>query len=430
MIQVGDLYLKLNKTAEAIQNFLKVADHYYSDGFFLKAIAIYKRINKLEPNLTDICIRLADLYLKQGLTMDAKSQLQTVAHHYLSKNQNKDAIQTLQRLIEIEPENLKTRNDLARTYQKEGLVPEAVKEYMEISDQLARKNLLKESLAVLETGYKLDPRNTEILRKILTLYSEHHEPAKASALLEEAVRLDPNNPDVQALMATSFAERDQPEKAHQSIDRAIISSAKKEPYWTVKGDIYLKSGQLEEAFYQYAKVVDRFVQRKEDIDQAVVLMQKITKVDVSFHQAWQKLVDLFSLLRQQTNMIAAQTSLVDALISKNMYDEAAKNLEKLIKAEPEDSQHREKLRFVKSFIERTKPSFKPPEAQKPEPQAFSKPGPAEFSTGVPARETSSAQRKPAGAHPQQPMTLAGVASAAAPSSEEKDFVSEHLIEAE
>src|SRR3990172_9971145 len=66
MIQIGDLLLKTSKASEAIESFQKVADHYHSDGFFLKAIAIYKRINKLDPNLTEICMKLADLYLKQG----------------------------------------------------------------------------------------------------------------------------------------------------------------------------------------------------------------------------------------------------------------------------------------------------------------------------------------------------------------------------
>src|SRR5207248_10202680 len=58
MIQMGDLYLKITKNSDAVGMFQKVADHYYADGFFLKAIAIYKRINKLDPALTDICIKL------------------------------------------------------------------------------------------------------------------------------------------------------------------------------------------------------------------------------------------------------------------------------------------------------------------------------------------------------------------------------------
>src|SRR6187455_1726980 len=105
-IQIGDLYLKISKPADAIKFFQEVADHYAADGFFLKAIAIYKRINKLDPNLTEVCMKLADLYLKQGLTMDAKTQLQVVAQHYVTKNQTKEAIQTLRKLIEIEPDNL------------------------------------------------------------------------------------------------------------------------------------------------------------------------------------------------------------------------------------------------------------------------------------------------------------------------------------
>ena len=435
MIQVGDLYLKVNKTAEAIEYFQKVADHYYADGFFLKAIAIFKRINKIEPNLTVICIKLADLYLKQGLTMDAKSQLQTVAHHYLSKNQSKDAVQTLQKLIEIEPQNLKTRNDLAKTYQKEGMVPEAIKEYLEISDQLTGKNLMKESLAVLETAYKLDPRNTGILRKILSFYSENQEPGKAAVLLEEAVRLDPTNPEVLGMLAESYADHNQFDKAHQTIDRAIQTSPKKEPLWKTKGDICLKSGDLEGTFFQYSQVVDRLVQRKEPVE-GVELLQKITRADSSFFKAWQRLIDLFSMLRQQSNMIAAHASLVDAFISKAMYEDAALYLEKLIKLEPDDSQHREKLRFVKSFLEKTTPSYKPPEPEKVyevEAAVPKMPAPEFTARGGLQPEPGVTQPKPQPQprHVTQPpgAAMPSVASLAVPD-EEKEYVSEHLIEAE
>ncbi|MCI0444127.1 tetratricopeptide repeat protein, partial [bacterium] len=248
MITIGDLFLKINKTPEAIQHFQKVADHYYLDGFYLKAIAIYKRINKLDPNLTDICIKLADLYLKQGLTMDAKSQLQVVAQHYLSKNQNKDAIVTLKKLIEIEPENLRTRNELAKAYKSEGMTSEAIKEYIEISDELLRKNLTKESLTVLETAYKMDPRNAAILRKILTAYKDQNEQDKATTILEESLRSDPSNPDVLALLAESYAEEGEYSRAHETIEQAIFHTGNKEPFWILKGDLYLKEGDLDRAY--------------------------------------------------------------------------------------------------------------------------------------------------------------------------------------
>jgi tetratricopeptide (TPR) repeat protein len=437
MIQVGDLYLKLNKTAEAVDQFQKVADHYYSDGFFLKAIAIYKRINKLDPSLTDICMKLADLYLKQGLTMDAKSQLHLVAQSYINKGQNKEAIVTLKKLAEIEPDNLKTRNDLAKAYKAEGMVPEAIKEYLDIGEELIRKGLLKESLAVLETANKLDPKDSDVLQKILSIYLQQNEKAKADALLEEAMKADPSNPDLLGLVAQSQADNNQIEKAHETIDRAIVSSGRKEKLWLMKGDLYLKSGELPKAFSQYSMVVDKQVQRKE-LQEAISVLQKVTQSDSSFYPAWLRLADLYTMLRQESNVVIAYGSLVDAYIGKGLYQEARKYAKKLIDLEPEDSQHQQKLQFINSSLEQAKTDVKAPAPRKEESleiQGEESERSAPARSARPERETRSVPRMEPTAFrtPIAPIKLevaGGEKAIAGPSQEERDFVSEHLIEAE
>ena len=454
MIQVGDLYLKINKTAEAIQYFQKVADHYYNDGFYLKAIAIYKRINKLDPNLTDICIKLADLYLKQGLTMDAKSQLQVVAQHYLSKNQNRDAIQTLKKLVEIEPENLRTRNELAKAYKGEGMIGEAINEYMEISDELLRKNLVKESLTVLETANKLDSRSAVILRKILAIYNEQNEQDKATALLEESLRSDPSNPDVLALLAESYADEGEYSRAHETIDQAISNTGSKEPFWILKGDLYLKEGDLDKAYSQFEPAIDRQIKRK-DPEKAIGLLQKILKLDSSFHGALQRLTDIYSSLKQTPNLVTTYNQLVDALISKTLYSEASSALEKLMELEPDNEQHKEKLDFVHSFLAKQPKLEEPISPPEPVEEAVEEPEGDEVSVEevsveevsnddfdisidleavsepVPIAEeiTHAAAKRPTPPPSLPPVPPVPVAVVESPE-EERDFVSEHLIEAD
>lgn len=446
MIQIGDLCLKINKNADAIQHFQKVADHYYSDGFFLKAIAIYKRINKLDPSITEICIKLADLYLKQGLSMDAKSQLQAVAQHYVSKNQNKEAIQTFKKLIEIEPDNLKIRNELAKAYKQEGMLAEAIKEYLEISDELTRKNLWKESLAVLETAYKLEAGNTGILRKILTIYNEQNEGAKAATLLEDAMRVDPSNPEILSLLAETYAAKNQPERAQETLDRAILGTTVKEPFWILKGDLYLKAGDIDRAYSQYSLVVERFVQKRE-VEKGVALLQKVTREDPAYHPALQRLVDLYSSLHQESNMLSACNALVDAYISKAKYVDAAKYLEKLMSYEPDNAQHQSKLEFVRSFLEKPKPKPEPKPAPPVEMEVMMPDIPETTDSedfdisldlssvmAAPAVEEKPAPTmappRPAAAQQQVAARPKPAPAVALGSEEEREFVSEHLIEAE
>ncbi len=57
--KIGDLYVRLNKNKEASGEYAKVAEFYSRDGFLLKAIAVWKQINKLDPSALDPYVNLA-----------------------------------------------------------------------------------------------------------------------------------------------------------------------------------------------------------------------------------------------------------------------------------------------------------------------------------------------------------------------------------
>ena len=60
--KIGDLYARIGKIPDAVKQFLTTAEFYASDGFFLKAIAIYKKVTKLDPSNTRAFLKLGELY--------------------------------------------------------------------------------------------------------------------------------------------------------------------------------------------------------------------------------------------------------------------------------------------------------------------------------------------------------------------------------
>src|SRR5438874_9213071 len=64
--RIGDLWVRINRNDEAVKVFTKIADHYSKDGFFLKAIAIYKKINKVDPSELEVYVKVADLAFRKG----------------------------------------------------------------------------------------------------------------------------------------------------------------------------------------------------------------------------------------------------------------------------------------------------------------------------------------------------------------------------
>ncbi len=57
---LGDLYVRAGNPGAAISYFHRIAEHYRDQDFGLKAIAMYKKIDRLKPRDIEIASNLAD----------------------------------------------------------------------------------------------------------------------------------------------------------------------------------------------------------------------------------------------------------------------------------------------------------------------------------------------------------------------------------
>ncbi|HPS78618.1 MAG TPA: tetratricopeptide repeat protein, partial [Thermoanaerobaculaceae bacterium] len=110
--RLGDILVRVNRIDEAIDVYQQIAEHFAQDGFFLKAIAIFKKVNRLDPQRTGTYERLADLYFKQGLVVEGRQQLITLADWFLRSKNLEQAVRIFRRLTELEPSNVQARAKL------------------------------------------------------------------------------------------------------------------------------------------------------------------------------------------------------------------------------------------------------------------------------------------------------------------------------
>lgn len=176
---VGDLLVRQQQPQEALNCFRQVADIYLSGGFTVKAQAMLKKILQVAPDDLRSRETLVDLFEKQGLTFEAARQLRYLTDHYRAVGRSEKALMTLKRLTGVVPHDpLPWRERAALLVEKEK--PElAISHFSEAMRLYQEKDDFE---AVLETALEALACDASH-REILHLYVEA---AEKSDRLEEA----------------------------------------------------------------------------------------------------------------------------------------------------------------------------------------------------------------------------------------------------
>ena len=347
--RIGDLWVRINRNDEAVKVFGKIADHYSKDGFFLKAIAIYKKINKLDPSKLDIYAKLADLYAKQGLAMEAKSQYQVLADYYLKHGDPGNALLIYKKISELDPNSINVHVKLADLHSQVNNTAEALKEYDRVGRMLLKRGMLDEAVQVFRKALKIDPRNTELVDSLVTALLEAKDFENARQIVDAALEANRDSPKLLAMLGRIQLGRGDASGARATLERAIAADPNEPSVRESLADLYLKQNDADRALDMIAPLSERALGRGER-HAAIEMLNRILRVDSGHTATLERLVAVYSRLNEETNILSAMNSLAEAHIARGSFEDASKVLEKLIAKEPQNAQHRTKLQFVRSQI--------------------------------------------------------------------------------
>ncbi|MEL7058974.1 MAG: tetratricopeptide repeat protein [Acidobacteriota bacterium] len=189
--RVGDLYARIERYDEAVSLFSKIAERYTRDGFFVKAIAIYKKIIKLDPTALAVYERLAELYYKQGLLNEARTQYQVLADYYQKHDNATSAITIYQRMSEMEPDNPSFHLKLAELFESQLLIDKALKEYRALADLLIVAGSVDEAVQVYAKALEIGAEQPAFVRVAVGGLREAGNTDAAQRVLDRALELNP-----------------------------------------------------------------------------------------------------------------------------------------------------------------------------------------------------------------------------------------------
>src|SRR4051812_13221526 len=209
--KLAELYQKMKRPAEAADCFEKVARTYATQGFYLKAVALYKQVLKVVERI-EVNVRLAELYQQLGLTGDAAKEWQAVASHYEKIGDSKASLDTLKKLVDLDPDNVASRIRLGEQYARQENVAEAVVELRRAAQYLQRNSRQDDYLRVVERISHLDPSDAALAKELANHYLSKGDSKRALAKLQVCFKVNPRDLDTLEMLARAFQELGQVSK--------------------------------------------------------------------------------------------------------------------------------------------------------------------------------------------------------------------------
>ncbi|MBI5508422.1 MAG: tetratricopeptide repeat protein [Deltaproteobacteria bacterium] len=206
LLKIGDLQTRIGDHAAATKTYDQVAQFYADQGFFLKAVAVYKQILKIDPALVEVNVKLADLYHQLGLLSDASNQYRQISQIYEKLGKVEESIQVLRKMVELDPENVASRIKLAELLAKQNQVDEARHEFQSAATFLKTHHRVDDYIKVAERIVHFDPSDLATTRELANIYIQKKDARRALAKLQVCFKADPKDAETLALLANAFRD--------------------------------------------------------------------------------------------------------------------------------------------------------------------------------------------------------------------------------
>ena len=341
---VGDLYFRENNKPEALKCFQKLAEAFTKDGFTVKAIAILKKIVKIDPTNVDALLKMAELYVLQGLSREARDQYLQAIDFFKKKKQSDRALETYQKIVALDPENRVIREKFAEFADQMGRKEDAARAYAEVAESTLRAGDVAAAEAALKKSAAINPKGREVQLMQARIAVSQKQFEKASKILEADPSLKSVPAGFQAMVEVYLAMNREGDAG-----KLIVEAYQENP-----AD-FTPLGSFAKLCLQYEKVdaATKALARTSDL----VIQNKLSgPLMDSLRQLWSRDPDdvaLLELVVSVSDKVGDEATAAEAMgaLSK-CYEQAEEHLKaegllrKMIKLEPNNEQLRSRLSSV------------------------------------------------------------------------------------
>ncbi len=346
LMTLGDLYVRLGETFQALEYFERLAHLFLSDGFVTKAIAIYKKIAKLAPEETKPLEKLAELYVQQGVMSEARPIYLQLAEVHLKANRQPQAVGLLRKLLEAEPDNMRVQSRLADLYHAMGQDKEATETHLASAQRLFERREFAEVERVIDRALKIEPNYPPALALKAKALAAAGKRSEAITLLEGLPDLDSGS-DVTTLLVEQYLQASEADRAVALARKVFQKDQKKIDHAYTVVSALTEAGQPEKTLELLNLIRGPMIEVGDHDRLAQVLTGAATRLQGRL-EPLEWLVDLYGRTSDSFHLPDALGQLGEAALAAGQLERAKEAYEQLCDRNPEDDTARRRLNQVRA----------------------------------------------------------------------------------
>lgn len=210
--KLAELLVKMGRAEDAREQFFTIGNGYASNGFYLKAIAVFKKLQVMFPADITITLKLAVLNQKHGLTANALAEYKQVYDHYEKIGDSGEALNILEKMQDVDSQNVGIKLKLAEGYFKAGKKDLSYAVFGRLASLLQEKGDNAAFSRVNARIQQLFPERSDFMIEVLAEQVAGGRAASALNALQSLLRSNPQDKRVWNLILTAYRKTGQQQR--------------------------------------------------------------------------------------------------------------------------------------------------------------------------------------------------------------------------
>ncbi len=346
---IADLYIDKRDTQRASRHLFKVASDYSAQGDLNETTSVYRKIIKILPRNILAREKLLEIFTKTGAKNELFNVILELCGIYEGEGNTSKTIETLEKLVSLDPSNKSHSMKLALFLNEKGLKEKSMEIFYQLARDFFRDNHYDEALSALEKIRTIDPAEKNLHNRVAEVYEKQGKIQKAIESLLSTLAADPSQPNTMAYLARLCIKAGRVDEAERIYGKLVKIDKSYLVQTLPFVEVLLAEKKIDRALAHIENLYKE-IQDKETRQKCVEVLEEILKLDPQKLDAYRLLEGFYGSTYQYDQLALTLLSHADAYISKCEYSKALDLVKQLIDLEPYNEEYRRKYRVTEKLL--------------------------------------------------------------------------------